>query len=153
MNMVEIAAQLEVACHSIGADFTIPGRDNSLRGLGIDNHQDYPYRVELQGLPSESSDDGENLQTHVRTPQARSFCTSTAPSRWRVTASRCPLSIIMRFAPAADLEAVAQIFEHLVVIPTPDSYRAFHQRVGDRGIAPWRGPVGRPRPCISFCTS
>ena len=50
-NTVEIAETLDVACHAVGADFTLMGgRDVSLRGLGIDNHQDYPYRVELKVL-------------------------------------------------------------------------------------------------------
>jgi hypothetical protein len=51
--MVEIAQTLDVACHAVGADFTIPnGRDISLRSLGLDNHSDYPYRVEFQNLPN-----------------------------------------------------------------------------------------------------
>ena len=41
LNTVEIAEVLDVACHAVGADMTLPGgRDSSLRGFGIDNHQD-----------------------------------------------------------------------------------------------------------------
>jgi len=142
MNMVEVAAQLDVACHAIGADFTLPGgRDNSLRALGIDNHQDYPYRVELQGLPLESSDDGENLRTHVRTSAGDVFLHLYRSQSMARDGISLPFVKSYAIHSVEDLEAVAQIFEHLVVIPTPESYRAFHQRIGDGGIAVARGPV------------
>ena len=122
MNMVEVAAQLDVAAHAIGADFTIPGgRDNSLRGLGIDNHQDYPYRVELQGLPLESSDDGENLRTRVRTPTGEIFLHLYRSQSMARDGISLPFVKSYAIHSVDDLEAVAQIFEHLVVIPTPDS--------------------------------
>ena len=43
---------------------------------------------------------------------------------------------------ADDLEAVAQVFEHLQVVPTPDAYRRFHDRLGDSGVAVANGPLG-----------
>ncbi|MEZ4868218.1 MAG: uroporphyrinogen decarboxylase family protein [Caldilineaceae bacterium] len=142
MNMVEVAAALDVACHSIGADFSLPGgRDNSLRGLGIDNHQDFPYRVELQGLPLASSDDGENLRTRIQTPAGEVFMHLYRSQSMARDGISLPFVKSYAIHSAADFEAVAQIFEHLVVTPTPDAYRAFHQRVGDRGVAVARGPV------------
>ena len=68
MNMVEVSEALGVACHAVGGDFSLPGeRDVRLRGLGIDNHPDYPYRVELHGLPMQSSDDGVDRRTSIET--------------------------------------------------------------------------------------
>jgi len=40
-----------------------------------------------------------------------------------------------------DLEAVAQILEHCRVVPMPEAYGAFHERIGDRGVAVASGPV------------
>jgi len=40
-----------------------------------------------------------------------------------------------------DCDAVAEIFEHLVVVPTPDAYMAFHRRIGDRGLAVANGSL------------
>ncbi len=53
LDLVGISEQLDCACHvAQGADYTIVGeRDLTLRGLGFDNHPDYPFRVELVGLP------------------------------------------------------------------------------------------------------
>ena len=40
-----------------------------------------------------------------------------------------------------DSGAIGSVFEHLEVVPTPESYRLFQRRVGDDGIAVARGPV------------
>ena len=141
-NTVEMSEILDVACHAVGADFTLSGgRDVSLRGLGVDNHQDYPYRVELRGLPVESHDDGEHLRTRIRTQAGEVF------THLQRTADMARDGISLPFVQAYairspdDFEAVAQIFEHLEIIPTPETYETFQSRVGDRGIAVARGPI------------
>jgi hypothetical protein len=40
-----------------------------------------------------------------------------------------------------DFEAVAQVFDHLEVIPTPEAYARFQRRIGDRGLAVANGPL------------
>ena len=117
-----------------------PG-DNQLRGLGIDNHQDYPYRVELRDLPIESSDDGEELRTSIRTKAGEVFLHLYRSQQMARDGISLPFVKSYAIHSADDFEKVAQIFEHLEIIPTPDTYRAFHQRVGDRGLAVARGPV------------
>ena len=143
LNTVEIAEVLDVACHAVGADFTIPGgRDVSLRGLGIDNHQDYPYRVELRDLPIEFNDDGENLQTLIRTPAGEIFTHLYRTTQMAREGISLPFVKSYAIESVDDFEAVAQILEHLEVIPTPEAYAAFKQRIGERGIAVARGPMG-----------
>jgi uroporphyrinogen-III decarboxylase len=142
LTMVEVAENLDVACHAIGGDFTLPGSgDNRLRGLGIDNHQDYPYRVELRGLPIESNDDGENLRTRIRTPAGDLFLHLYRSQQMARDGISLPFVKSYAIHSVADFEAVAQVFEHLVVIPTPDAYRAFHKRMGEQGLAVARGPL------------
>ena len=142
MNMVEVAQELGVACHAVGADFTLSGgRDVSLRGLGIDNHQDYPYRVELQDLPVESTDDGVDLRTRIQTPAGEIFTHLHRSPQMARDGISLPFVKSYAIESAADFEAVAQVFEHLTVIPTPEAYRAFQARVGEQGIAVARGPM------------
>ena len=142
LNMVEMAEALDVACHAVGADFTlVGGRDVSLRGLGVDNHQDYPYRVELRDLPVESSDDGQHLRTLVRAPAGEIFTHLYRSAEMARNGISLPFVKSYAIHSAADFEAVAQIFERLEVIPTPEAYRAFRQRVGERGLAVARGPM------------
>lgn len=142
LNIVEIAAELGVACHAVGADFTRSGgRDVSLRGLGCDNHPDYPYRIELRDLPVEFDSDGENLRTRIRTPAGEVF--THLQQTARMTREGISLPFVKSYAIRSvdDFEAVAQVFEHLEVIPTPENYAAFHQRVGEQGLAVARGPL------------
>lgn len=142
LNTVEIAEVLDVACHAVGADFTLSGgRDVSLRGLGVDNHQDYPYRVELRGLSVDSSDDGEELRTLIGTPAGEVFTHLHRSAQMARDGISLPFFKSYAIESVDDFEAVAQIFEHLHVVPTPESYAAFQQRIGERGIAVARGPV------------
>ena len=147
LSMVEVAQDLGVACHAMGGDATLPGgRDNRLRGLGFDNHQDYPYRIEVRGLPVETSDDGENLLTRIKTPAGDVFThLYRTPSMARDGIS-LPFYKHYAIRTPDDFEAVAQVFEHLEVVPTPEAYRAFQARVGDQGIAVARGAVGLAHP-------
>ncbi|MCB0124960.1 MAG: hypothetical protein KDE58_22040 [Caldilineaceae bacterium] len=141
-NMAEVADLLDVACHAIGGDMTLPGgRDNRLRGLGIDNHQDYPYRVELRDLPMESTDDGIDLRTRIQTSAGEIFTHLHRSPQMASDGISLPFVKSYAIKSAEDFDAIGEIFEHLTVIPTPDSYRAFHQRMGARGLAVARGPV------------
>jgi uroporphyrinogen-III decarboxylase len=142
LNTAQIARELGVACHAVRADYTLsrPPEDLALRGLGIDNHPDYPYRVELRGLKVEFQHDQENLWTTIHTPAGE------VPIRLYQSAQMARDGISLPFVKsypvrsAADLEAVGQIFEHLEVVPTPQAYAAFHERVGEQGLAVASGP-------------
>lgn len=142
LNMVELAEMLDVACHAVGADHTLAGaRDVSLRGLGMSNHQDYPFRVELRDLPLETSDDGVDLRTLIRTPAGEVFTHVHRSPQMARDGISLPFIKSHAIGSVDDLNAVARVFEHLQVIPTPQAYRAFQQRVGLRGVAVARGLV------------
>jgi len=142
LNTAQIARELGVACHAVRADSTLrrSPEDLALRGLGLDNHPDYPYRVELRGLKMEFRRDPENLWTTIHTPAG------TVPIHLYQSAQMARDGISLPFVKsypvrsAADLEAVGQIFEHLEVVPTPQAYAAFHERVGEQGLAVASGP-------------
>jgi hypothetical protein len=139
---VQIADILGAACHAVGADFTrSDGRDVSLRGLGVDNHQDYPYRVVLDRLPVDSSDDGVDLTTRISTSKGEVFThLHRTPDMARAGIS-LPFFKSHAIESVDDFDKVAEVFEHLEVVPTPDAYNAFHERVGERGLAVARGPI------------
>lgn len=141
-NTVQIAQELNVACHAVGADFTLTGkRDVSLRALGIDNHPDYPYRVELRDLPIESHDDGENLTTRIQTSKGEIFTHLYRSKRMQKEGISLPFVKSYAIESPEHFDAIGEIFEHLEVIPTPEAYKAFQDRVGDQGIAVARGPM------------
>jgi hypothetical protein len=143
-NTVEIAEALDVGCHAVRADCTLPRNpeDLMLRALGIDNHPDYPYRVELRGLPVDFQHDGEHLRTAIRTPAGEVFLHLQQTNAMTREGISMPFVRSYAIRSPADFEGVAQIFEHLDVIPTPDAYAAFQKRVGDRGLAVASGLIG-----------
>jgi uroporphyrinogen-III decarboxylase len=142
LDIVEIARKLDVGCHAMGADFTLPaGRDISLRGIGCENHRDLAHRVELRGLQVESTDDGEDLRTRIRTPAGEVFTHLYRDAEMTRNGISLPFVKAYPIRSAKDLEAVAQVFEHLDVAPTPDSYAEFKKRIGEQGIAVARGPI------------
>ena len=69
LNTAQIADVLDVACHSVRGDFTLQRepRELALLGFGIENHPDFPYRVELRGLPMEFRQEGDSSYTRIRT--------------------------------------------------------------------------------------
>lgn len=142
-NTVEVARHFGFACHAVRGDFTTPRdpRDWMLRGFGIENHADFPYRVEVSGLPVEFSEDRGFYRTTIRT----STGDVTAALEMNPGMKRDGMSIpFVRKRPVetpADLDRVAEMFEHLEVIPTPAAYAAFRARIGEDGLALANGPI------------
>ncbi len=139
----EMADELGAACHAVRADYTRP-RDQGdliLRGLGIDNHPDYPFRIELRDLACESTSDRENIRTRIETPAGPVTFHLQQDSEMTQNGISLPFVKDYPITSVADFDAVASVFEHLEVIPTPDTYADFQGRVGDRGLAIASGPV------------
>lgn len=143
LNLEGIADVLAVGCHAVRGDYTLT-RDPAefaLRPFGLENHQDFPFRVRLN-LPMEFKFDGENYWTTIRTKvgELTTHLHHTAEMR----RSGISMPFIKRYPvrSVADLEAVDQVFEHLEVIPAPDDYARFRDRIGERGLAIASGPLG-----------
>jgi hypothetical protein len=141
LDIVQIAAAQDVACRAIGGDFTIPGgHDITLLGLGLDNHPDYPFRLEVRDLPVEVTDDGENLITRFETPAGEVVIHQYRDASMLRNGISLPFVKDHAINSPADFEPVAHIFDHLAVVPTPQAYADFRTRVGERGIAVAHGP-------------
>ncbi len=141
LNTVEMAKKLGVGCHAVRADYTLPRPKESLilRGLAVDNHPDYPYRLELKRLPYSFEHDDENLRTTIET-KAGPVSTHIFQSKdMSVQGISVPFTkhypLRYPLASPSDLDAVAEVYEHIEVIPTPENYAAFRARMGDQGLA------------------
>jgi len=143
LSTAGIADALGVACHAVRADYTQARNpaDLLLRGFGIDNHPDYPFRVEMRDLDANLDTGAEHVryvihttegdvQTHLELSQA-------------MKAEDISLPCVRRYLIESvdDLDTVARVFDNCEVVPTPAAYGAFHQRVGDRGVAVASGPI------------
>ena len=137
LNTAEIADLMDIACHAVRADYTLsrPPEDLALRGLGVDNHPDYPYRVEIRDLPVDFVLDGDNLRTAVRTSAGEVSTHLQVTDEMTRDGISLPFVRSYPIESPDDFDAVAEVFEHMDVIPTPDAYRTFQERIGDRGLA------------------
>jgi len=137
LNIAQVAEAFGVGCHSQRADFTksrVP-EDFILRGLGLDIHPDLPYRLELRGMPVDVCKEGDTSKGEVYT----SLAWSESMKRNGIT-----LPFVESFAIKSpdDFDAIAEVFEHIEVIPTPENYAAFHKSIGDQGLAIANGVIG-----------
>ncbi len=143
LDTAGLADALGTGCHAVRADFTRPRdrRELMLRGLGFDNHPDYPFRVELRGLPVTFDHDAENVRTRITTPAGDVVLHLELTREMARNGISIPFVHSYAVRTPDDLEAVAQVFEHLVVTPTPGAYADFRRRIGDRGLAIANGPI------------
>ena len=144
LNTAEIADELGVACHAVRADYTMPRQqdDLALRGLGIDNHPDYPYRTELRDLPMDFNYDDGRWETVIHAPAGDGETRLQVDQKMLADGISLPYVEKYPIESREDFEPVAQVFDHLEVVPTPKAYQQFHDRVGERGVAVAAGPLG-----------
>lgn len=142
-DMVDVSRILGVGCHAVRNDATIAHdpADSALRGLGFDNHPDYPYVISLRGRSMRFTNDGDRRTTIIPTPfgDYRSGLQQT-PAMRRDGIS-LPFVLEYPVREVSDLDTVADVFEHLDVVSRPEGYRQFRDRVGDRGLAVASGPI------------
>ncbi len=135
-NTVEIAREMGIGCHAVRADYTLkrPKEDLILRGFGLDNHPDYPFRIELKKFPVEFEADAENLKTTIKTPAGELHTHIWTSLDMLKDGISLPFVKSYPIESKDDFEAVAQVFENLEIIPTPENYKAFQDRTGDQGL-------------------
>ncbi len=143
MNMAQVADELNVACHAVRADYTLPRdpADLTLRGLGLDNHPDYPFRVELRGLDVDLDVGPEHVRSVIHTPDGDVETHLELTQAMKAEGISLPFIHRYPIESEDDFAAVGRIFDHCEVVQTPAAYGSFHERVGERGVAVASGPI------------
>lgn len=144
LDTVGIAKEFNMACHAVGADYTM-ARDAEehflLTGFVLDTHPDYPYRLKVSGLSTEFRHDGENYYTTIKTKAGDVTTHAVLTEEMKKNGISYPFVKSHPIKSLDDFEAVAQVFEHLEVIPTPNEYKKFQKRIGDSGLAVAAGVI------------
>jgi hypothetical protein len=143
LDTAGIADRLGVACHAVTCDRTIgtPPQEQKLRGLGLTNHPDYPFRVELQGVDFSFEHDGAVQTALFRTPHGEIRTRLRTTEEMRRNGISLPFVDSYAIRSADDFDAVGWLFEHMRVVPMPLQYARFDARIGARGVAVAAGPV------------
>jgi hypothetical protein len=97
--------------------------------------------VELRRLPVTYESDGENSRTRITTPAGEVFTHLFRSDQMTKDGISLPFFKSHAIQSIEDFEPVAQIFENLEVVATPDAYANFRARVGESGLAVARGPI------------
>lgn len=139
-----IADALGFGCRVVQADFTRSAApdDLVLRPLGIERHADFPYRVELDGLAVLFEEAAGSYRTSIDTPVGPVILESVLTPEMISQGVYDPHVTRHAIRTADDFEPVARVFEHLRVVPQPEGYAAFRDRIGERGIAVASGAIG-----------
>jgi hypothetical protein len=142
-NTAAIADHFGFACHAVTCDRTIgtPVEDQRLRGLGLTNHPDYPFRFELRGAEVAFESDGVAQIARFRTPHGEIRTALRTTPEMRRNGISLPFVDSYAIRSVDDFPAVGWLFEHVAVVPTPDAYARFGARIGERGLAVTGGPV------------
>lgn len=140
-DIVDIAEHFGFDCHAVRADYTrkrLP-EERMFRSLGFENHPDFPFRLELEGLPCDFTVDGE--ETILRVETSAGVITDRVRYSYdmRKRGISQPFKLEYPVEELEDLDRVAELFEHLRIVPDPLGYRAFHDRVGETGLAVAQG--------------
>jgi hypothetical protein len=137
LNMVQLAEEFDVACHSLRAGFTLSREptDHALAGLGFENHADFPYRVELRGLPVDFKHENNRYTTTIRTTAGEVLCVMETTHEMQCEGINALFPIKFAMTSVDECDAMGEVFEHLEVIPTPDAYAAYRRRIGEQGLA------------------
>jgi hypothetical protein len=138
-----IADHYGFACHAVTCDRTIgtPARDQKLRGLGLTNHPDYPFRFELRDVDLAFESDGLVQTTRFATPHGEIRTALRTTPEMKRNGISLPFVDSYAVRSVDDLDAIGWLFERVEVVPTPDAYARFRARIGERGLAVAAGPV------------
>jgi hypothetical protein len=146
MNTAQIADELGVGCHAVRADWTIvpwderDPRDFIWRAYGFENHPDFPYRLEMNDLPVEFDYRDGKYRTVVHTPAGPVETLMEYENSMARNGITAPEVTKYPLPDPTNYEALAQVYEHFEVVPTPQNYWSFHERIGTRGLALAQGP-------------
>lgn len=143
LDTAGIARVLGVACHAVRGDMTRPRRpdDGMLRGLGLDNHPDYPFRISLEDLPCDFSQENGVSTTKIQTSAGEVTTRLQLTDEMKRDGISLPYFQCHAIEEPRDFEAVARVFEQLRVVPDRSAYAAFRDRIGEDGIAVASGPI------------
>ncbi len=142
-NVAEIAEYFGFGCHAVRADFTqARSKDaNMFRGLGFENHPDFPYRFRLDDLPVRYEVIGEETKTTVETSLGELTFKLRYSKDMRREGISQPFKLEYPVEEPEDLDRAAELFEHLQLDPQPEAYRAFRDRIGEQGVAVTHGSI------------
>ncbi len=145
LDLPGISDAFGFGCRVIQADYYTEWwrtEDLALRSLGIENRPDFPFRVELVDLPMAIDVADGSFRATCATPAGPVITEYELTDEMARDGAYDPYVSRRAVQSPDDLEPVAQVFEHLRVVPTPEGFAAFRERIGERGLSVAQGVIG-----------
>jgi len=135
LDLVQIANHIGAAAYATIPDFTTSPEGEGNRTLGLLNWADCPYDIEFDGVERRISVSGRETLIEYRSP-AGSLHTATVFTD-EMLEGGASVSWITRHAlqSPADFKIVGDLFTRMRVVPRPERYIRFREKLGGTGLA------------------
>jgi hypothetical protein len=136
-SLPEILESLGLGLHSVVPDFirSAPEEDIHHRSLGFYNNPEFPYRVDFSAVTFDVKKTEDELK--VRYYGSRGEITTACRFGRELFDSGVSIPDITEHAIKSpeDYPVLADILSKVRILPRPDGYQAYQNRVGERGVA------------------
>ena len=137
LSLCEVAAKLSVGFHSVVPDFirSGPPEDVHHRALGFYNNPDFTYAVDFSAVDYDVQQSENELKVVYHS--SLGDITTRCQYGQELLSSGNSIPPILEHAVKTrdDYARLADILSKIRIQPTPDGYQAYHNRIGNTGLA------------------
>ena len=137
-TLEEIRADLNVGVHAVIPEYLSGAgeADSHHRALGFSNHPEFPWRADFSAVDyAVEHAEPTSLRVRYFLPDGEITTAIEYGDAFFATGASIPTVLEHAVKTPDDYRRLARLFDRVRILPQPEGYRRFHDRVGDRGLA------------------
>jgi hypothetical protein len=136
-SLYEVTKYLGVGFHSVIPDFVRSSDKEALihRGLGFYNNPDFPYYADFSRVGYNVEQTDNELKVIYHTGKGDVTTVIEYGENFLKSGMSIPAVIEHAIKEESDYYRLMEIFSKVNIVPTPERYNAYYDRIGDSGIA------------------
>lgn len=137
LSLRELTEKLGVGFHSVVPDFirSAPVESIHHRGLGFYNNPDFPYKLDFSEIDYYAIQTGSELKVTYHTSYGDISTICNYSNDLFISGNTIPEIIEHAVKKHDDYKALDEIFSRIKIIPSPENYSLYKERIGNSGIA------------------
>lgn len=137
LSLRELTEKLGVGFHSVVPDFirSAPVESIHHRGLGFYNNPDFPYKLDFSEIDYHAIQTGSELKVTYHTFYGDISTICNYGNDLFISGNTIPEMIEHAVKKHDDYKALEEIFSRIKIIPSPENYSHYKERIGNSGIA------------------
>lgn len=137
LSLQEITSKLGLGLHSVIPDFIRPTEPEDVyhRGLGFYNHHNFPYKVDFGLVDFNVEKSEDEIKVIYHTQYGNITCRFNYGPELFNSGISIPDILEHPIKKEDDYRVLKEIFSNVRIIPTPENYKQYYDRVGNSGIA------------------